>query len=335
MNRCLVNDENFIIEKSLHLDENALSSDALKQGELLTSDEVHAYDNAIIGKIDPSIASDVRNINKEQTLGEHLLEWVKQNYDTGVNKQELHMDDNKLKTIYPIAANLIKFQLHSTIFKTEVTFETIADSLQEFENIVTIPGVKCEKIVKQYPRRLSKEDEFRFNISLLQDKPLIKYLLVTSLPASISHKERLKLIDSLLNRTLDVRLIDVTFTSPSVTFTAQTLSNHPYGARRSWRLKMTANPNEYIIETVEANSFPWLIDYFVEKQTGGKDALVLWEKFLKEVIRRNRGLIIDDTLIDGKKTTFYGSLDEVLSNTVVQEKLSEYPLLAEEVNRLR
>ena len=167
------------------------------------------------------------------------------------------------------------------------------------------------------------------------------------------------------------------FGSDDFTFSAQTLADHPYAGRRSWRLTKlnqadaradahgisgTTNGvlwtvegvevtlygyysgdidplsqdrrSQYMAETVEFNTFPWLIDYTGEistsfgVQNGRESARLNWERFLRRIVSTVGGSIEDSSLLNGY--TIYNKADLIKSDSLAQYTLSEYSDIADE-----
>jgi hypothetical protein len=131
-------------------------------------------------------------------------------------------------------------------------------------------------------------------------------------------------IEEAIKRRFDVKIIKMNRSAKTMDLTAQTLSDHPYAGRRSWRLTQTTttgtNTKEYMLETAEFNSFPWIVDYTAEMITDGEDARLNWERFLRRFVKLAKGTITDDSEITGKDTTFYKN-EQVIRNNELAKKV--------------
>jgi hypothetical protein len=333
---------------------------------------------------------------KEGYLIDHIVNWISKNIDPRTGKAELHADQQQLKNIdksllekyslpldYP--EDTVKFQLHRVIFKSEKETGDFLPLFDKFEDLVDPEVVECIPVLKIEKGKLNQGDEFRWRVIPLT--PLLVNILsnlvaspITSLPQGAKVAVIRTMIQEISKRRFDVRIISMTNMSPlfgsdDFTFTAQTLADHPYAGRRSWRLKKLdqayaaaggdaiindvlntiegreitlvgyyrennpRNPQDkqkhYLLETVEINTFPWLIDYTGEittsfgMQNGAESARLNWERFLKRCLSQAGGSIIEDSaLLQGY--TIHNKADIIKSDSLAQYTLSEYPDIANE-----
>jgi hypothetical protein len=283
-------------------------------------------------------------------LASHILDWYGANLDGSTNKQDIHIDQKQLTLLREFLYNnmagseayiwadkgykKIKFQIHRVIFNTGKSFNELVTLFNNFDKIVDPTVVECQKIVGG--AELKVNDEFRWRVSAVSPyQNAIAVAIGAIVGGLISLKSMpIPLILSILaKRRFDVRIIKINNTAEVFDFTAQTLSDHPYAGVRTWRLKKGTNSGEYMLETVEVNTFPWLLDYVAEEITQGEDALKTWERFLTRFVENAQGNITDNSLIKG--VTNYENHWFTLENlSEVKRVMSEYPEQAAEFKRM-
>jgi hypothetical protein len=325
------------------LRKDAVSDKPVEKGGLALSQAPYANDGSVLQQVQDALTQFFTQLKPVRDLVSHLLEWKVRNLDPRHQKEEQHIDEITLLDVDPDinlsgtkykGSELIKFQIHRVTFKSDKDFQSLTDIFNSFQKIVDPSIIECEK----YPPEgtiLMERDEFRWRVSALRSEGLRNIRDIIKVERFGSYTETI--IDILLKRRFDVRIIKVN-RDPAVgvtDFTAQTLSDHPYGGRRSWRLKKTDAEHQFILETAEINKFPWLPDLIVEVVTRGKDARLNWERFLTRFVKNTdfaAGAIADYDLLEGK--TIYGNILEFNKNPEIQDTLVLYPELSEEYNRI-
>jgi hypothetical protein len=325
---------------------DAISDKALEKGDLALSQNAYANNGSVLQQVQDTLTQFFTLLKPLRDLVSHLLEWKVRNLDPRHQKDEQHIDEITLLDVDPDinlsgtkykGSELLKFQIHRVTFKSDKDFQSLADIFNSFQKIADPNVIEC---IKYSPKgndlsKLMERDEFRWRVSALRSEGLRNIRDIFKAERFGSYTETI--IDILSKRRFDVRIIKINkdVAAGVIDFTVQTLSDHPYGGRRSWRLKKTEIEHQFILETVEINKFPWLPDLIVEVVTKGKDALLNWERFLTRFIKNTdfaAGAVVDYDLLKGKTT--YGNLLEFNKNSEIQETFALYPELSEEYNRI-
>jgi hypothetical protein len=284
------------------------------------------------------------NPQSPDQLIRHLLEWASVNNDIRSGKAPIHIDQDKLKRLSPTgdalvdsliwrAAQTVKCQVHNVAFRVDRDLEALTSELNNFEEIVDPAVIKVNKIVG-VRKRLALNDEFRWHAR--SDEKVKRAVLnvvgrylrslgSTDVPIFAPPQEPAE-------RRFDVRVIAVNKTANVFDFTVQTLHDHPYAGQRSWRLKQIGSAGLFWLETVELNSFPWLIDFIAEEATSGEGARLCWERFLRRFVDRVGGTVEGESKLRG--VTHYSAVDGIRNFPDCQGVLSAYSELANEFARL-
>jgi hypothetical protein len=106
-------------------------------------------------------------------------------------------------------------------------------------------------------------------------------------------------LTDLAKRRFDIRIHSLHApTGGPLRLTVETLSDHPYAGRRSWKLRLLGPPesekHRYELETVELNTYPWLADWMLDVVTDSEDARATWERFLNNFTQHVGGTVVDD-----------------------------------------
>jgi hypothetical protein len=233
-------------------------------------------------------------------------------------------------SLFPEVLDIVKCQYHSVDFTSALSFSSLVDLLQPFDQLITTAGVlQCKKIFGQ-AKALAMGDEFRFTI----DSTPIRAAFLTFGAAHASLMFFLKLqgfdASSIPDRKFDVSIGDVRTDANSFQYTALTLADHPYAGRRSWRLQAQGG-NLFRIETGEINTFPWLPDYIAEKSgTGADQANRNWQQYLKAVVTAASGTITDSSNLLG--TTDYPKRSELPTHPLVNKLANRFAGLQVAIN---
>jgi hypothetical protein len=293
------------------------------------------------------------------TLITHLARWLAWNFDASENKADLHVDQtydhftgstNVMQLDIGVEASCaFKCQLHAVQFTTSIALDALIGLFDGFAGLNDPSVAGCTKL--STTPTLTLMDEYRWRIPLPSElvsavSAALTFALTAALPGEgLTAFPAIKAIFGLIaERRFDIRVIGLeppTTLLAQFTLTVQTLADHPYGARRAWRVRPTgvtinAQP-EYRLETVEFNSYSWLPDYLGEKY-GGTQTQLTWEKFLNQYVTVAAGTITDSTLLKGKTVTKLGSsradsLNMLLSDPLMLQIISDYPTLVLEVDR--
>lgn len=252
-------------------------------------------------------------------LAAHLILWGSLNAMLGTGKvavpiDQTNLSDSKVAGYYPSAATAVKFQVHRATFETTLPFDDLVALFDQFEDLPDPAVARCEKIISQ-GAGLGAGDELRWFVPLpagaratLRDALLI----VPGMSAGLATQA----VDILMNRRFDVRIIQAESPSPGVfEITAETLIDHPYAGRRTWRLVQLAD-QRFTLETAEFNTFPWLGDYIAERALDGKPAARNWERFAERYLERAGGTPIYEgpdawPLFRGDHTRYYTDAEDV------------------------
>jgi len=275
----------------------------------------------------------------------HIISWAAQNFNPFYEKDERHINQRNLPVDPEVVINnnkisgsdLIKFQLHRIAFTSEKDFISLANIFNSFENIVDPSVIECIKHTSgNDPKKLNKGDEFRWRVSAEKSLGIKKIYDVEHEIQELFGELTQKIIDTLSKRRFDVRIININMDTSldTVEFTAQTLWDHPYAGRRAWKL-IKESENQFVIETAEINTFPWLPDLVFELVTNGEDARLNWEMFLRRFVNKldfAAGNITDSEFLSGY--TIYGDKNAINNDAQAQEILSKYIDLSNEYNRL-
>jgi hypothetical protein len=251
--------------------------------------------------------------------------WANVNKNTDNHKPVLAIDQKLsdfYSSLFPEAPATVKCQYHSVDFSAALSFSSLVDLLQRFDQLVTTAGVvQCNKIFGQ-ANALAMDDEFRFTV----DSTPIRTAFVGFGVQYPTLMFSLKLAgfdpSSIPDRKFDVKIGDVRTDTGSFQYTALTLADHPYAGRRSWRLQALA-ANQFRLETGEVNTFPWLPDYAAEKSgTGADQANRNWQQYLKTVVTTASGTITDSSNMLG--TTLYLKKSELPMNPLVNRLANRF-----------
>jgi hypothetical protein len=256
-----------------------------------------------------------------EVLATHVREWLRGNHDESWGKTVIPFADTRLKalpaSVLPAGrGDHLKCQLHSITFNhPTASIPALAQTLAtQFGQL--LPPDQAEILLHQ-PLPLRLGSEFRWFIrppgyteraSQVLDALIDRSRRLALSRATVEFLEaerdqEAKNRDPFLRR-FDVRIREMTGpTEDHFGFTVETLSNHPYGARRSWRLRRGPGAGVYEFTTVEFNSFAWLIDLEVELVTAATLTRSLWTHLLRNFV----------VAVGGQATA---AADETLTNVV-------------------
>jgi len=251
------------------------------------------------------------------SLAAHVKAWGLANANTNPNlitwrAGEEHYGSD-LAQAFPDIAAAAKFQYHSRVIsKPGLTLADVTKQLQRFEDLFDTAGgpVQCSKAIGARGI-LAQFDAFKFHCQQPLTFPM------PPIPV----------------RAFTVRVIDIATSPTTFEFTVQTLFDHPYAGRRSWRVT-DGGGGVFSIETAEINTFPWIPDYWGESATHGEDARATWERFLgKLTVLLGSGVTIKDDS-DIKGHTVFGTQADIVSDTVAKSVLGRFASLADEFARI-
>jgi len=301
-------------------------------------------DQSILEQAEGIRSSVISFLVKYELLLLHITSWAIQNYNPLHGKDESHIDQRNLPVDPDVVINnrkingseLVKFQLHRVAFTSNNDFIALSNILNNFENIVDPSVIECVKHTTSGndPKKLNEGDEFRWRVSPEKSSGIRKIYDVEKEVQELFGDLTQKVIDILSKRRFDVRIIKIDMRSDTVEFTAQTLWDHPYAGRRTWKL-IIKRLKTNLMETAEVNTFPWLPDLVFELLTNGEDARLNWEKFLRRFVTRSdfsAGNITDAGLLRGY--TIYGDKDTIRNDATVQQIFPRYSDLSNEFERL-
>ncbi|MFC4258546.1 hypothetical protein ACFOZ5_05785 [Marinobacter lacisalsi] len=246
------------------------------------------------------------------------------------------------------AARAAKCEYHGVTFSSTQSQEDLFSTFRSFVDLIDPAVVSAERV--HGSGSLAVGDRFRFVAEPDIDgfefaRDAMARMAAYSWSASMGpvgsslvyplEKAISEVADYMTVRRFEVEVITLEEGSNEILMTVQTLENHPYAGRRSWRLKRLDEENQWRLETAEFNTFPWLMDYLFEHldvTKGGEMARQTWVRYLEIFLEQANATVEDDSDLAGD--THYTTRSAVRNGQACQNLLEQWSDLKEEAEHM-